>query len=135
MSEQTFNITGEVVKVNEELGLVLGWAIVCSEKGVDYFDTQGDHVTEKGMFGAAVDFFENSRVAGHMHEKVAAARGVVSFGFPLTDEVATAFGITCEKRGLMIAMKPDADMLKRFKDGELTGFSIGGLRGEDQEVD
>jgi hypothetical protein len=36
----------EVLKVDESLGLVLGWAIVCKKDGCDYFDLQEDHIPE-----------------------------------------------------------------------------------------
>lgn len=123
----------EVVKVDESLGLVLGYAIVCKVDGEDYFDVQGDHIPEDAMLAAALDFMQESRVAKEMHagEQV----GQVVFAFPLTTEVAKAFGIRCKKTGLLVAMKPDADVLAKFKDGTYTGFSIGGSRVKDEEVD
>jgi hypothetical protein len=40
---------------------------------------------------------------------------------------AKAFGVETKTTGLMIAIKPDSDdMLAKFRDGTLTGFSIGG---------
>src|ERR1700726_2802355 len=33
----------EVLKVDESLGLVFGWAIVCPKDGADYWDLQEDH--------------------------------------------------------------------------------------------
>lgn len=126
-----FRKYAEVQKVDEELGLVLGWAIVCSENGEPYFDLQGDHITEEAMFKAAADFMQHSREMTEMHEEGA---GTIVFAFPMTGEVQKAFGIECEKTGLLIAAKPDPDTLEKFKSGELTGFSIGGVRGEDEEV-
>ena len=128
-----FDIRAEVVKVDDSLGLVMGYAIVCTEDGEPYFDLQGDHVPDDAMLKAALDFMENSQVAKEMHTGEQA--GSVVFAFPMTDEIAKAFGIMTNRTGLMIAMKPNDDMLKRFQLGELTGFSIGGLRGEDEELD
>lgn len=123
----------EVQKIDEDLGLVLGWGIICKEEGEDYFDVQGDHIPEDTMLKAVLDFTENSRVAKEMHSGEAA--GSVVFSFPLTTEVAKAFGILSHKTGWMIAMKPDnAEMLEKFRDGTYSGFSIGGLRLEDEEV-
>lgn len=123
----------EVLKVDETLGLVLGWAIVCKKDGCDYWDLQDDHIPETSMLSAAIDFMQNSRVAKEMH--TGEASGSVVFAFPLTEDIAKAFGIETKTTGLMIAMKPDSDdMLAKFRDGTLTGFSIGGHRLEDEEV-
>ena len=127
-----FQFTGEVLKVDEQLGLVMGYAIVCAEEGEPYFDKQGDHIPEDAMLKAALDFMEHSQVAREMHGGEQA--GTVVFAWPMTTDVAKAFEIEARKRGLMIAMRPDADMLQKFRSGELRGFSIGGVRVEDEEV-
>jgi len=124
----------KVEKVDDDLGLVLGFAIVCKEDGEDYFDLQGDHIPEASMLKAATDFMKNSRLARDMHQK-GDESGQVVFAFPLTTEIAEALGIVTKKTGLIIAMQPDAEMLAKFKDGTYTGFSIGGQRVEDEEVE
>jgi Putative phage serine protease XkdF len=124
----------EVLKVDDSLGLVLGWAIVCKKDGADYFDLQDDHIPEQSMLRAAAEFMQNSRVAKEMHEGVSA--GTVVFAFPMTTDIAKAFGVETKTTGLMIGLKPDNDaMLTKFKSGELTGFSIGGFRIEDEGVE
>lgn len=132
-SEEDFELRAEVVKVDDTLGLVMGYAIVCTEGGKPYFDLQGDHVPDDSMLKAAADFMLNSRVAREMHRGGEA--GTVVFAWPMTAEVAKAFGVSSPRTGLMIAMKPSADVLKKFQLGEFTGFSIGGRRGEEEEVD
>lgn len=123
----------EVLKVDDSLGLVLGWAIVCKKDGADYWDLQDDHIPESSMLSAAVDFMQNSRMAKEMHGGESA--GSVLFAFPMTEDIAKAFGIETKTTGLMIAMKPDDDaMLAKFRDGTLTGFSIGGSRLDDEEI-
>ncbi len=114
----------EVCKVDESLGLVFGWGIVCTEKGEDHFDLQGDHVPESVMVSSTSDFMENSRVAKDMH--TGDAHGAIVHSFPLTADIAKAMGITTEKTGWMVAMKPSAEILKKYADGDYTGFSIGG---------
>ena len=126
-----FEVAGEVTKIDEELGLVFGWAVVCLEKGQRYFDLQGDHITERAMLKASTEFMADLRVAKEMH--VGGMRGEVVHSMPLTKEVAEAFGIESDRTGLMIAMRPDAEMMAKFKSGELKGFSIGGRRGPDDE--
>lgn len=125
--------TFEVVKVDSQLGLVFGFAIVCKVDGQDYFDVQGDHIPEQSMLEASLDFMENSQVAKEMHQ--GEQKGSVVFAFPLTSDIAKSMGIQAQKTGLMIAMKPASDeMLQKFKTGEYTGFSIGGRRIQDEEV-
>jgi cation transport regulator ChaB len=118
--------------INEDLGMVFGWAIVSTENGEPYFDVQGDHIPEDAMLKAASDFMENSRVAKDMHtgDQV----GSYLFCWPMTADIAKAMGIECTKTGLMIGYRPPPDILAKFKSGEYTGFSIGGVRLEDEEV-
>lgn len=124
--------SGAIIKIDETHGLVLGWAIVSKVDGEDYYDLQGDHIPEDAMFSASVDFMANSRVSKEMHQGY--ADGTVVFAFPMTAEVAKAFGLETKMTGLMIAMRPSPDVLAKFKDGTYTGFSIGGRRIEDEEA-
>lgn len=131
MSEQ-FTLEADIAKVDEEHGLVFGYAIICTKEGTDYYDKQGDHVPEESMLSEALDFMENSRVAGLLHTKDPAGNiiktGSVPFAFPLTSDIAKELEIDPKWTGLLIAMKPDKPILEKFKSGELTGFSIGGKR-------
>ncbi len=130
---ERFSTGARVVKVDEDLGLVMGFAIVCTEEGEPYFDVQGDHIPEDSMLKAALDFMENSRTAKEMH--AGDSRGTVVFAWPMTADVAKAFGIVIDRTGLMVALRPGDDaVLEKFRDGTYTGFSIGGERIEDEEV-
>lgn len=121
-----------VVKVDDGLGLVFGWAVVSRVAGSPYFDSQGDFIDEPVMLRAAADFMAKSRTAREMHDGV--DRGTIVFAWPLTVEIAKAFGLTTDTTGLMIAMKPDSpEVLRKFREGTYTGFSIGG-RGLREEV-
>lgn len=128
-----FQTTASVCKIDEKLGLVFGYAIVCKIGDEPYFDSQGDHITEDAMLRAAADFMENARVAKEMHK--GEAQGSIVFAFPLTTDICSSLGLSVEKTGLVIAMKPSDEMLAKFKSGQYTGFSIGGLRGIDEEVE
>lgn len=131
MDKQSY---AEIRKIDEGLGLVMGFAIVCKINGEPYFDLQGDHIPEDAMLKAATDFMEHSREAREMH--AGGSIGDILFAFPLTEDTADAYDITTKTTGLMIAMKPaNGDILEKFRSGELTGFSIGGLRVEDEYVD
>lgn len=113
-----------VCKVDEGLGLVFGWGIICKNDGVDYYDVQGDHIPEERMLEAVTDFMERDRDHGDMH--VAFGKGMVVHSFPLTTEIAKEMGISCDRTGWMVATKPTAALLAKFKSGEYKGFSIGG---------
>lgn len=128
-----FKIEGEFFKHDEELGLVFGWACVCTEDGKPYFDKQDDHIPEGAMLEAAAEFMENSRVHKEMH--AGGTRGTVVFMFPLTTELKKHFKIECARTGLMVAAKPDEEMLKKYKSGKLKGFSLGGKRVKDEKVE
>jgi len=122
----------QVVKVDADLGLVFGFAIVCKRDGESYFDLQKDHITEPAMLKAATEFMLHSRMSKDMH--AGDADGTVVFAFPLTSDIAKALDITTKQTGLLIAMKPSADVFAKFKDGTYTGFSIGGSRVKDEEI-
>ncbi len=121
-----------ILKVDEKLGLVFGFAIVCKQDGEDYFDLQHDHIPEDEMLKAAVEFMENSRAADEQHDEQ--QMGSVVFAMPLTSELAKSLEMETPRTGLLIAMKPSAEVFEKFADGTLTGFSIGGT-GSSEEVD
>lgn len=120
-----------VAKVDEGLGLVFGWGIVCQDGGRPYVDSQGDEVPDGAMLAATTDFMQHRRTAKVMH--AGAAVGEIVHSFPLTTEIAKAMGIDPKGRsGWMIAMKPrSAEVLRKFRDGTYSGFSIGGERLEE----
>jgi len=122
-SEITFS------KVDESLGLVFGWGAICFEKGEEYYDTQGHHFTEDCLLGMVTDFAKSDRVIRDMHIEGdnGIIKGAVVHSFPLTTEIAKAFGITTDRTGWLVAMAPEDDaILKKFASGEYTGFSVGG---------
>lgn len=141
-----------VCKVDHKLGLVFGYAIVCKVDGEDYYDTgtkdpdddvvYSDHITEEAMLEGVTDFMKSSRVAAEMHERtldadgeeVPVKKGVVVHSFPLTTEIAKALEIDAKMTGWLVAMQPDAAMLKKFESGELKGFSIGGRCARQKEA-
>lgn len=136
----------DVINVDEEHGLVFGYAITCkvrNAQGVleDYFDlnvdTDGVHkgkpvpenITENCMFKAAVDAAETGmQMPGNdMHEGPDV--GSYYFMFPVTEEIAKALGWTVEKTGLVVGYHPgDEAVLAKFRNGTYKGFSIEGER-------
>ena len=129
--EKRFDV--KVTKVVENLGLVFGWAIISKIDGEPYYDLQNDHIPEDTVIKSATEFMLSGRTAKEMH--VGEAKGVIVFAFPMITDIAEAFGITTKQTGLMIGMRPDSrDVLEKYRTGEYTGFSVGGLRLEDEEV-
>jgi hypothetical protein len=135
-----------VAKVDDSLGLVMGWAVVCTENGQPYYDltktydeagaevTAGDHIPEEAMLEMASEFMADSRVAKEMHQ--GDAKGTVVHSFPLTKDIADAFGILTDRTGWMVAVKfDDQNVMAKFKDGTYTGFSIGGSLSDWDEVE
>ncbi len=83
---------------------------------------------------ARPDFMLDVRVAKEMH--MGDEKGTILFAWPMTEDIAKAMDIKSKFTGLMIAMKPNSpDILDKFKSGEYTGFSIGGRRIVDRELD
>ena len=132
--QKRLKAAGDIVKVDDTLGIVFGWAIISKIKGEPYFDTQGDHIPEDAMLKATVNFMASDPVLGDMHKE--AEGGTIIFAFPMTEEIAKSYGITTDQTGLMIGAKPEnPETLAKFKDGTYTGFSIGGRVGVAEEVE
>lgn len=135
-----------VMKVDEGLGLVFGWAIVCTENGEPYFDLnvdrEGTHkgkkvpenIPEDVMLKSALDFSQESECPGNeMH--AGADKGRHVFLFPMTGDIAKALGIETTKTGLLVCYKPPADVLAKYVSGEYTGFSIQGFHENSELVE
>ena len=121
----------EICKDLSTADTLYGYAIVCKELNdegqfEDYFDTQGDHITEPYMKTVADNFMFSSRVAKFQHD--GDQIGLVIHSLPVTEELADRLGWTISKTGWVIGMKPDDDaIIKAYQNGAITGFSIGGF--------
>lgn len=141
----------KVTSVDKQHGLVFGWAMISKVDGEDYYDLHGDNIEEDEIIKCTLDYMLHSRLAGDMHVRqvkeikgedgtithveATVPAGKIVYGFPLTTDIAKSFGIETKKTGFLIAMKPDSEeVLGKFASGEYTGFSIGGYRGDDEEV-
>lgn len=132
LSAHSKNIECKVKKVDTEIGVVFGFAIVSTINGADYYDTQGDNIPEGSMLKASVSYFSGDRIAKDMHQ--GGPVGQVVFGFPLTAEIAKSLEIETVMTGLIVGMKPESEeLLQKYKTGEYQGFSIGGQRVRDTE--
>ena len=137
MNPETFRCQGEITKVDDGLGLVFGWLMVCQKRnndGIlkDYNDVHGNIIDPEGMVEALADYMINSRTTKAMHR--GGPRGQAVFAFPMTEEIAKAYGFeNVPMTGALFAAKPDPESLQKFQDGEYTGFSIGGVHLERPE--
>jgi len=126
VSEMTkSDITGQILKVDEEQQIIYGWASVITEKGETVVDRQGDVIEAETLVKAVNEFMEHVRVGKTMHE--GEATGQVIHSLPVTKEICNALGIQCDREGWVVAYKVYDDAVwKRVKSGELRAFSIGG---------
>lgn len=144
----------DVINVDSEHGLVFGYAIVSKTRDAfdgefeEYYDLNVDaegvhkgqrvpeHITEDAMFKAAVEAAETGlQMAGNV-QHAGSDVGSYYFMLPVTEEMAKALDWQVKKTGLVVGYHPaDDDVLAKFKDGTLTGFSIEGERVEYEEAE
>lgn len=150
MSGRIFKVN-DLISVDEEHGLVCGWAIVCKTLNAqtgeweDYFDQNVDvdgvhkgksvpeNITEGAVFISLIDIAKSGTLPGnemHAGDDV----GVYAGLFAMTADIAKSMGMTTTKTGLMVQYHPTPEVLAKFKDGTYKGFSIEGNRVEHHEV-
>lgn len=120
-----YDVAGTIFKVDEEQRIVYGWASVISENGEPVTDTQGDVIGPDELTKAVNDFMLEDRVGKVMHE--GDRTGTIVHSFPITKEIASALGIQTDREGWVVGYHvADDEVWSRVKDGDFTGFSIGG---------
>jgi hypothetical protein len=144
----------DVINVDEEHGLVFGYAIVSKTRDTfdgefaDYYDLNVDqdgvhkgqrvpeNITEDAMFKAAVDGAATGMQLAGDEEHAGPDVGSYYFMLPVTEDIAKALDWQVKKTGLVVGYHPgDDEVLKKFKDGTYKGFSITGERVEYEEED
>ncbi len=130
--EKAVTKTSDILKVDSERRIVWGWASVSTMKGELVTDLQGDRIAPSEMEKMADRFMRSARAAKAMH--MGGDVGEVIHSFPLTKELADAFGIQTDREGWITGtyVKSDAEWAKVLK-GEYRGLSIGG-RSKRKEV-
>ena len=117
--------TADILKVDTERRIAWGWASVSTMKGELVTDLQGDTITPQEMEKMADRFMASARTAKAMHQ--GDQIGEVLHSFPITNEIAKAFGMETDREGWLIGMKIHDDAVwQGFKDGTYKAFSIGG---------
>jgi cation transport regulator ChaB len=119
------NKASDILKLDSERRIAWGWASVSTMKGELVTDLQGDTITTAEMEKMADRFMASARTAKAMHE--GDSIGEVLHSFPLTAELAKAFGMETDREGWIIGMKIHDDATWRaFQEQKFRGFSIGG---------
>jgi hypothetical protein len=116
--------TTDVLKVDSARRIVWGWASVSTINGEMVTDLQNDRISPSEMAKMADRFMRSTRAAKAMHEGETV--GEVIHSFPLTNELAEAFGIRTDREGWITGtyIKDDAEWEKVLK-GTYRGLSIG----------
>ena len=114
-----------ILKLDGERRIAWGWASVATVNGKLVTDTQGDVISVTEMSKMADRFMASARTAKAMHD--GDQIGEVLHSFPLTNEIAKAFGLSTDREGWIIGLKiNDEDTWQAMKNGTFRGFSIGG---------
>jgi High potential iron-sulfur protein len=133
--------SARICKLDESLGLVMGWAIISKINGEPYYDLNIDsdgtrtpeHIPEDALLKASADFMESARPGNEMH--MGPDKGMFVFALPWTTEIAKAYGYDNPPvTGLMVVYKPTPDVFAKFRDGTYRGFSIQGRRVKIEEA-
>jgi len=126
-TESQVRVFVHVSKVDEELGVVFGWASVTEVDGVPLVDFQKDVIPTEVLERAVYEFMLADRF-DEMH--TVPARGHIVESVMVTDDKLAAMfpgqPLPQGPRGWWIGVKPDPDLLEKFKRGEYRGFSIAG---------
>jgi len=125
VGSMTKDITGQILKADDEQRMVYGWASVVTEKGEPVIDRQGDVIAPDTLVRAVNKFMEHVRVGKEMHK--GDQIGAVIHSMPITKEIGESLGIQSDREGWIVAFKVyNDDVWAKVKSGELAAFSIGG---------
>lgn len=124
----TYEMTFDVTKSRDDLGLVSGWANVSvNANGSIPMDWQDDIIPPEVLEDAAINFMQDFRGSGVEHEGV--EQGCVVESIVFTKEKQQAIGIPsgCVPEGWFITVKvQDKELFKAVKEGKYKMFSIQG---------
>ena len=112
----------EIEKADTSLGVVFGWAVVSTIKGEEYFDLQNESVPVEVVAKAIAD--APGRVVCKVQHS-GEQEGEIVYAMPVFD--GGDLVSKSEKTGLYVGAKFAEDILAKFADGSLTGFSIAGM--------
>lgn len=120
-----FQIKIPVLKSDQALRVVYGWASVIEQQGQAHIDRQGDTITSEELVKAAHHFMQESRDSKAMHRGHSIGHVVESI--VLTKDVQDSLGIHLDKVGWYIGIKiSDDEVWDKIQNGDFRQFSIGG---------
>lgn len=124
---ESFRTNFEVKKIDEELGIVFGWASVSQQAdGTLVFDHEGDAIFPEELEKAAYDFNLEVRKATDSHDMKTLGVGNLCESMVFTKDKQAKLGITLPI-GWWVGFKVNDDLRKKVRDtGERAMFSIGG---------
>ena len=133
-------LSGEIVKVDEEQGRVFGWAYVFTKDGEQVEDHSGDIVdtaeSRAALEDAWFDYVKNHRTGDLDHEQFGVSKLIESFFF--TKEKAGLMGLTSGREGMWVGYEFNRDTpegLQAWETAKTRGaFSIVG-RGRREAID
>jgi hypothetical protein len=145
ISKQFFEVKKD--QINDELGIVVGWAITCTKDGQPYYDLNVDRdgasrasaspstSTTTEMFKAAPRLRRATELRATSCTRARTSASSCSCSRSTDDIYKALFGVEHHApiTGLAVGYKPPPDVLAKFKSGELRGFSIEGWH-EDSEL-
>lgn len=122
------NITGKILKRDDDKFLVFGWASVASDKdGKVIVDSQGDTIPIAELEKAAYNFVLHDGIVAAMHRRYGVAHLVESMVF--TPDKLETLGLAKDAlpQGWFVGFKvTDAETWQKLKNGDYKSFSIGG---------
>ena len=116
-----------MIKVDNSLNLVFGWAQICTVNGEPYYDTDNQHFPEDVTLKAWTDFMLGD-LRAHKAMHAGNEVGEVAFAFPMTTDIAKSLGFdTVNQSGVVAGVRVnDPAVMEKFRSGEYKSFSIGG---------
>jgi len=127
-TEQSFRTSFQVKKIDDELGIVFGWASVSEQAdGSLVFDHEGDAIFPEELEKAAYQFNLEARRATDSHDIETLGAGDLVESMVFTKDKQDQLGISVPVGWWVGFHVGDEDMRKQIRDtGERAMFSIGG---------
>ena len=119
-----------ILKADDDLQVIWGWASVIEENGVPVVDLQGDLIDEDELVKAANAYMAECRKGGTMHMRGADGQVIETSGtvqsMVFTKSLQKAMGIDLNLVGWLVAQHiPDPEQWAVVKRGALPALSIG----------
>lgn len=128
MSEAAFQARFKVAKVNEEQGLVFGWASVAEVDGNLIVDHEGDVIEPAELEKGVYRFVKDARIASDRHRPETLGVGVMVESMIFTKEKQEILGIDVPVGWWVGFQVDDPELRRSIRESEgHEAFSIGGL--------